>query len=935
MDRTRIWHVLVIVFAVALSLWFATPPMRVVLERRVVTEIEEEGKWVDGGEEIQFASNWGWLIRDKYTERRLVSESKEGARVERRYIEEEIGRSRIALGLDLRGGSELRYRMVGAGGLSDAEDAYARTEAIVKTRIDVHGLKEPVVHREGGSNLLVQIPGASRAEVERVKEIIEVAGTLEFRLVSPDEEKTDEAIAAGRAPRGFHLYEQTQVLEGKEMKKQVLVDDTPVLTGEALTEAKAGTDPMGRWEVRLALERRLWSRFERITSDHAGEPLAVVLNTRRERGEIVEPGTLYSAPIIKGAIPGGRPVISNTGRTIGLGMEAAEDLATILQSGSLPLGLVLEWESFVGPSLGEDSIRSSAKAIAIGVIAVLVFMGIYYMAMGLVANFAMCLDLIFIMGALGLFRATLTLPGIAGLILTVGMAVDANILISERIREEKARGGISLATAVKNGYQRAFVTILDANLTTLITALILYYVGTGPIKGFAITLSVGIVASMFSAVFVTRVIVNVLVEKGILRELRIVELVSKPNIPFMRHRKWAAMGSVAVVVVGLAVFFGRGQDKLGIDFTGGVLAEIALGKPMATSEVRDRIASAGLSGVQVQSVWAKDVELSSGGAKATHFEVRKKLDAGEEGSADEQEFLAALRAAFAAELQPEPFVNVKKIPAKSGGEEQEAYAGGTSLVMNLERPLSLGQVRAGLASVGFDDASVAPIGGGEDQRRLYSSVVLKVKSDKPTEVKARLEETFGVTSPFPRVEKISGKVAEDLTTKAYMAITFALVAIVLYIWIRFELLFGFAAVVALAHDVAIAVGVLAIVDGIGLLSAKFSLPIVAALLTIIGYSLNDTIVVFDRLRENLASGRRMGYTEMVNLSVNQTLSRTILTSFTTFLVVLVLFLVGGRANAALGGFAFALMVGIVVGTYSSIFVASALVVEWHKRRQRA
>jgi len=930
MERTRIWHVLVIVFAVALALWFATPPVRVVLERRVITEVEEEGKWVGGDEKVQFSSNWGWLIRDKYTERRLVSEVREGTRVERRYMEEEIGRSRIALGLDLRGGSELRYAMVGTS--SDMEAAYDQTAATVRKRIDVYGLKEPLVQREGRSNLLVQIPGASRTEVERVKEIIEVAGTLEFRLVSSDAEKLKQA-ESGKVPRGYHLYELTTVVNGKEVPQNLLVENTALLTGERITRAAARLADGIKWSVSLELDATGATRFERITGDHVGEPLAVVLNTRRERGEIVDPGVLYTAPQIRELISGGKASITRD--PYGFPEEEAKDLATTLASGSLPLGLVLEWESFVGPGLGEDSIRSSAKAIAIGVVAVLVFMGIYYMAMGMVANFAMCLNLILIMGALGALRATLTLPGIAGLILTVGMAVDANILIFERIREEKARAGISLATAVKNGYQRAFVTILDANLTTLITALILYYVGTGPIKGFAITLSVGIVASMFSAVFVTRVIVNVLVDKGILRELRIFELVSKPNIPFMQVRRWAALGSVAMVVLGLAVFFGRGDSKLGIDFTGGTLAEIALKEPMATSEVRERIAAAGLTGVQVQSVWAKDVELSTEGAKGTHFEVRKKLEAGDQGSEDEREFLEALRAAFAGELQPEPFPESGKIRKVPGEGEEDPYAGGSRVVMNLERPLSLEQVRDVLGEIGFDEAAVAPAEGGEAGGRRYSSVEVKVKSDMPSEVKARLEEAFEVTSPFPRVEKISEKVAGGLTEKAYMAVTFALIAIIVYIWIRFELVFGVAAVAALAHDVAITVGVLAIVDGIGLLSAKFSLPIVAAVLTIIGYSLNDTIVVFDRLRENLASGRRMGYVDMVNLSVNQTLSRTILTSFTTFVVVLVLFLVGGRANAALGGFAFALMVGIVVGTYSSVFVASALVVEWNKRRRRA
>ncbi len=928
MDRTRIWHVAVIVVVVFLAAWFAIPPKQVVLERRLVTTVREGEKLVGAPEEkVLFRSRWAGLMGGNYTEEKLVSERVEEGRVVRTHLVEVGRRPRVALGLDLRGGSELGYRMAGAEGLtvSERQTAYDQTAGIVEKRINIYGLKEPRVQPGGRDRLIVQIPGVDRAEVERVKRLIETAGKLEFRLVSSDEALIARANA-GDVPRGYHLYEEKRIEEGKEVTRPRLVSDTALLGGESIDQAAAKIGEGFKWEVALKFDRVGATLFERVTTNNTGELLAVVLNTERAGGEIVEKGVLYTAPEIQEPIPHGNAMIT---KPRGFLEEEAKDLATTLQSGSLPLGLELEWESFVGPGLGEDSIRSSTKAIIIGLALVLVFMAVYYLAVGLVANFAMCLDLLFIVGALGMFRATLTLPGIAGLILTVGMAVDANILIFERMREEKAKPGTSLATAVKNGYQRAFITILDANLTTLITALILFYVGTGPVRGFAVTLSVGIVASVFAAVFVTRVIVNVLVEKGVLRELRMLRLLTSPRIDFMRRRRWAFLGSAVFVVLGLVVFFARGEKNLGIDFTGGVLAEIALKEPMATSEVRGRVAETGLSGMEVQSVWTKEAKLESGGVKYSHFEVRAGTDVSEE------ELESGLREAFAAELQPEPFPVVKRVPVKLDVEEQDPFAGGTRVVMNLESPLGLEEIRAKLASIGYDDADVKAAEGAESEGAVLSKVEIKVHSTNMGDVRSRLKETFKVTSPIVRAEKISGMVAGELKGKAYMAIAFALIAIIVYIWFRFEFRFGVAAVIALAHDVAIAVGALAIVDALGLLSAKFNLPIVAALLTIIGYSLNDTIVVFDRVRENLASGRRMGYGEVVNLSVNQTLSRTILTSLTTFVVVFVLFLIGGRTNAALGGFAFALMVGILVGTYSSIFVASAVVVEWSRKREQA
>jgi SecD/SecF fusion protein len=435
---------------------------------------------------------------------------------------------------------------------------------------------------------------------------------------------------------------------------------------------------------------------------------------------------------------------------------------------------------------------------------------LYYLLAGFIALFALILNILIILGALGYFGATLTLPGIAGIVLTIGMAVDANVLIYERIREE-LRLGKSLSASIQAGYNKAFITILDANLTTLIAALILFQFGTGPIRGFATTLSIGIVASMFTALFVTRVIFDILTNYGLKRLPMLSFFPKVPNFKFISRRFLAYLLSLLIISIGIFSFVKGGEKNFGIDFTGGVLQEYEFKGKVSTADIRQALNEINLGDSLIQQV------------KGTNrFIIR-------------------------------------------------TYAG------------------------------------------------------KSEEVLKKLREKFGKDNVLLlRTETVGAMVGKDLRRKAINAVTFSLIAMCLYISIRFRFKFAIAAIIALIHDVLVSAGALS-TSG-----REFSLPVIAALLTIVGYSINDTIVVFDRIRENMRLGKKLKFPELVNLSINQTLARTLLTSLTTLLTVLSLYLFGGEV---INPFAFVLLVGVIVGTYSSIFIASPIVVDWMRGKE--
>ncbi len=721
-----------------------------------------------------------------------------------------------------------------AGGITRA----VRSQALenIRRRVDESGLREPSIQPQGEKRIVVQLPGIVSSE--RAKALIGKTAKLEFHLAKkPDElwaliTKIDEAVNGELIsyiePKGktsginFHPQDRKVIdgiLNGQVAAKLTphryrfafgaareeglqglyLIEKTVELSGELLTDAYMGYQMM-QPVVNIRFNRKGALIFEKLTDSHKGEPLAIVLD-----------GLVESAPYIDEKIPR-----TSTGYIRGsFTAEEANDLAVMLKAGALPATVRVEFEQTVGPSLGSDSIRKGLRAAVLGGAFVMVFMGGYYLLAGLIADFALCLNLVIVAAVLAGFGATLTLPGIAGLILTIGMAVDANVLIFERIREE-VKAGKTIRLSIASGYSKAFVTILDANVTTLIAAVALLQFGTGPIRGFAITLTIGILASMFTAVIVTRLILDLLCTRQSFSHIHMFQLLGKPNIDFVKVRHVAFTVSAVMLITGLCFLAGRGRDNLGIDFRGGTLLLRSFSSPVDVGQVRDSLGQAGLE---------KSIVQGSGDGSGVVIKTR----------------------------------------LKKGGAE-------TAVLID------------------------------ECLRKTFGDVF-------------KDPQRFGSTS------FVGASVGKDLRRQAIWAVVFSLIGIVLYISWRFQFRFAIAAIIALVHDVLITLGLFS------LTGREITLPVIAAVLTIIGYSLNDTIVVFDRIRENRRLLYKEKYSDVVNISINQTLSRTILTSLTTLFVVLSIFLFGGEA---IHDFSFALLVGVVVGTYSSIFIASPALVMMNK-----
>ena len=786
----------------------------------------------------------------------------------------------INLGLDLQGGIHLVLE-VDQADLSDDEktDVVARALEVIRNRIDQFGVSEPIIHREGDWRIVVELPGVQ--DIERAKGLIGKTARLEFKILESAEDrvgmiekidayleaqapadstKTDDPLLGQTADdtpslsryvrafgRDFVVLEDNiltvrdildrpsvqkltppdaQFLWGSKVEEMVdgqlyrvlyYVKRRVEMTGEILSDASVTTgqsfENAGQPIVNFTTTSQGVRLFGRVTGANVGERMAIILDNQ-----------VYSAPTIRSKISQGSGIIEGTGS-----VDEAKDLAIVLRAGALPADVHIVEDRTVGPSLGRDSVEQGKNAAAIGLAIVIVFMVIYYGFSGLVADFALVLNLVFVMAILAAFQGTLTLPGIAGIILTIGMAVDANVLILERIREE-LRAGKTVRAAIENGYARAVQTIVDANVTTIITAIVLYQYGTGPIKGFALTLMIGIVSSMFTAIFVTRTIYDAIVSRQINPSLNIgrLRVFGDTNLDFLGLRRGAFVLSIAFILVGIGSAVVKGGYNLGIDFAGGTLLEL-------------------------------------------HFD-----------------------------------------PATSVGDIRQ----------------SLGDVRVGDRSVDLRNSEIKEFGSPND-------ILIRVEEEAEgtaiaDAIKTRLKSDFAgnirdATEWLRRQEAVGPKIGEELKTNAVYAILVSMVLIIAYVWWRFrQIEFGVAAVIALFHDVMITLGIFSLLD------REISLAIVAALLTIVGYSLNDTIVVYDRIREDLKLYRRETFGTVINRAINECLNRTVLTSGTTMLVVLSLIFLGGEV---IRDFAVALLIGIIVGTYSSAFVASPIVVEWHNRRE--
>ena len=919
--------------------------------------------------------------------------------------EEEIER-----GLDLKGGASLTYELdlstLPPG--SSQEEVLLSTVRVIEDRINNLGLKDLKVDALPPRQFEVQFPGKETRDVERIKSILTQLGQLEFRIIAlppksdtgletREMQRRDDMGEAypgppvgykwlpqrpGKTPRNeqgetvelppgpdrlVETPEARALLEAERLRakvEEVKADPQKDLaaaeaqleeaeealwnarkehyfTGKDLAASELGLIPNPRgagWIVLFGLKDARKIDFGNFTEN----------NKKRLMGIVID-GKIESYPVIQEKLPG-RGQISGGGLG-GFTRDEAQDLVTVLRSGSLTVGITLQSEFAIGPSLGEAAIQRGMIATGLGLLAVVIFMLGVYLFPGLVAVFALLMNLLIIMGALAFAQAQLSLPGIAGGILTVGMAVDANILIFERIREERALGK-SLAQAVKAGYSRAMITIVDANVTTLFSAAVLFFATEGAVKGFAVTLFVGILASMFTALFVTRAIFTFMIDRDLIGEMKMPHIFGVPKISYMKIRMPMTFISLALIVGGVLMFENTGEEKYDIGFVGGVRIVIAVDDPIRIDDVKERILGefpdAGVISIKSEEARASDLNLA---VESTSFQITiaipeeyrpapgaEKTETGETPEDFRDLVLAFMGEEFIDELAPVGVRPLDTTPYLVGVTRSYELAFKQDDVMRTEVMGILSATEgAGSPEVVSQDGSsfvvkVTPVQSDEVFLENFNHVLESWERPGGSEL-----QPLSLSEPFPMTSFVDPKTAQQHRDDAIKAVLIALVFQILYIYFRFHgASFGFAAVIALVHDVLITLGAIALFGWLGLVSVKINLPIIAALLTLIGYSMNDTIVVFDRIRENFAKSKA-SLSEIIDLSVNQTMGRSLRTSFTTFLVVLILFLVNyGAAASVLEGFAFVLMIGVITGTYSSIFVASPMLLflPWHYLRGR-
>ena len=703
---------------------------------------------------------------------------------------------KIALGLDIQGGTSFLIRLVGA----DKEITKAMLDQaveVIRKRVDYFGGGEPVITPVGEDRILVQIPGLDPTKIQEAREQLSRVAKLEFRLVYADNGERLDKIDKGQEviPPEYRIevYKPHAEPNQKPREERLLVKKKADLGGNRVTSSNAYYGNEG-WAVQLRFDGEGATQFGKITEAHVNHRFAIVLD-----------GIIQSAPVIKTAIYGGDAVIS--GRFT---EQEARGLASVLEN-PLQTPVTIEEERSVSPTLGMDSIRASVNAGLVGLAITLLCVVIYYRLAGLIAGLALIINLVLLMGALTMFRFVLTLPGIAGIILTIGLSVDASVLIYERLREELALGK-TLKVAVQTAYEKAFSSIFDANVTTLITAAILFWKASGPIKGFAISLTLGILASLFTALIVGRNAFSWLVDTGRLKQIKMLHLISSKNINFLGKGFLACMLSLALLIAGGTAFYIRGDKNFGVDFRGGDLVTLSTPHDVSIHQVRETLKPLNLEDALIQQ--------SQQGGK-NYITIRSALNTSEK----------------------------------------------------IEK-----QVIQSLPTEGF-----------------------KVE----------------------RSERVGALVGGELAKNSLIALGLGILGILIFVTMRFELSFAVGAIVALLHDVLITVGVFS------LFGRELTLTMVGAVLTIAGYSINDTIVVYDRIREGLGSGRRGSIEQIMNESINQTLSRTILTSTVTLIPILCLFFFGG---AVLRDFSLAIIIGVAVGTYSSIFIASPIVLWWTRAR---
>jgi SecD/SecF fusion protein len=794
---------------------------------------------------------------------------------------------KIKLGLDLKGGTrfvlEVETSALEANALKDAKDAQARALEVIRNRVDAMGVSEPVIYTEPNKNrIIVEIPGLKAEDRERAIKNIQSAAFLEFRMVHPKNEELvkalfDKGLAPDgykmvsideptgsdgfrnrnyfkrdkskdspgtieadirnklktfQAPPGYEFMLSKEVRQKQDLYEPYFVSRRRELTGESVKNASVDYQQFGQPYVSMSFDSKGARRFGTLTADYAPGGAKNPSPEGRRYLAIVLDGTLYSAPFIKTAIIGGNASIENIPS-----LQEAQDLAIVLRAGALPAPLKLVEEQGVDPTLGRDSIDSGKRATIIGSVAVMAFMACYYLLTGLVANVALImniillpLSLIIVSGFFSVFNTsgltsgaislpTLTLPGIAGIALTIGMAVDANVLIYERIREEQQLGK-SLKACIEAGFHKAFSAIFDSNMTTILSAVILFWLGSGPVRGFAVTLTAGLIVSMYTAIIVTKMILELLPEHTKITKLKMLEWIKNPRLDFIGKWKLCVTASLVIIVASWVLMLRQGKEVLGVDFTGGASITFQYNQKIPVDQIRGVLDAAGVREATIQ---------------------------------------------------------YQKLAATPGA---------TALQENLA------------IKVGFSDG-----------KKAEDAIIQKYSQDG-----------FKVL----KHDNVGPQIGKEFRKRAIWALALSLLIMAIYISWRFELPYAMGGFVSLLHDALMSVGVFCA------LGHQLTMSSLAAVLTIIGYSINDTIVIYDRIRENVKLVKGKTYQEIANDSINQTLSRTILTTFLTLLTVVSLLVFGG---GAIYEFVLLLFIGMISGVYSTVYIATPIVLLWHREKK--
>lgn len=710
---------------------------------------------------------------------------------------------KIKLGLDLKGGVSFTFA-VNEENLSGNElertEQLSQALEIIRSRVDSLGVAEPQVRLIGGNRIEVQLPGASTRDNPEIAQTVGKPAILEFSTVH-------RTAMPGRDPAPIGFTEMVESREdsrtGEIQEVRWYVKTIPDMDGAAVARSYASMNPSGGFEVLLNFTSEGSDQFAALTRRIAEEnqrtgsigQLAIILD-----------GQLYSAPTVREAIIGGRASISGN-----FSQREAGDLANVLNN-PLAVGLKIEETFEIGPSLAASARSTSLLAAAVGGGLVIVFMVLYYGVAGIVSVTSVFVNLLIVLGALTSFGATMSLPGVAALVLTIGMGVDGNILIFERMREELAAGK-NLRHALQSGYEKAFSTILDSNLTTLLTAGILIWLGTGPIKGFGVILAIGIVATLFCSLIVSRFLLEALVYGDVVKKLFGFTFLKNANFKFLEYARPAFAASWLLVLIGVIAIGVKRDDILGIDFVGGEEVTLTFATEIETDRIEEIAASAGV-----------------------------------------EEMVASYRTAV------------------GGGGEMLKIQTPNDQSAILVAALQAAEPAAGLSIVGTNEIGAAI--GAEVQR------------------------------------------------SAFMSLGLALVGILLYVAIRFQFGYGIGAVVATVHDVLMTIGIFVLLP-----TGQFTAPMVASILMVVGYSLNDTIIVFDRIREELDLHPEKNLKDIVTLSINRTLARTFLTSGSTAAATLALYIF---STGVVQDFALVFLIGIITGTFSSIYIASPVFYWFHK-----